>query len=131
MNPHAPIDPVELQQQFYFTLITVAAFLFVALTWVMKEFFAYQLKLTPTVEQTRFFRLSWAYAIAEALRDMQTLNIFIYLYMYGSVPMLGRIMIANLPEKANELILLISYLLLPPLIRVARNPTSNIIRSVF
>jgi hypothetical protein len=131
MNPHAPIDPVELQQQFYFTLITVAAFLFVALTWVMKEFFAYQLKLTPTVEQTRFFRLSWAYAIAEALRDMQTLNIFIYLYMYGSVPMLGRIMIANLPEKANELILLISYLLLPPLIRVARNPTSNTIRSVF
>jgi hypothetical protein len=135
MNPAIPADPATWQQIaddvkllreiVYFLLIFGLALLVLVTAQYLRTQFVKELRLTRSRERARFARLSWASAMAETLRDVQAFNILMYEKWFGSVPIVGKILTDNLPNKANEMIVFLSILILMALFRAWVLPDPN------
>jgi hypothetical protein len=112
-----PIDAAQLTQTVYFRFNVVLIISCIVGAWVLKELFMRRLGRINNIDQHRFINLSWGWMMAEAVMDIQAFNIVLYIFWNSGSPIPVKYLADNLPDKTSQLILLIGYLLLIPVIR--------------
>jgi hypothetical protein len=117
MTQNAPVDADQVLQIVYFIAEAVLAMTLITVSWLLREGFGNILLKKPKFNsRDEFLRTGWGFMLAETICGLQVLNVTLYILINSGPPLMAKFILDNTPHKTNELIMLLCYLLLIPLI---------------
>jgi hypothetical protein len=132
MTQNDPMTAGQVLQIVYFIAEAVLAAALITIAWLLRTGFGnILLKKSRFSSRDEFLRTGWGFMLAETILGLQVLNVTLYILINSGPPLMARFILDNTPTKTNELIMLLCYLLVIPLMirwtraSWAENPTGS------